>query len=265
MGCLYSCTMVLKIPYKMKYVNNTYKFTNDYVDLWLKDGDCVCVTKMQLILSLSLFIFFLTTRHPIISVKRFFFPASIITAAWVLWRLNNAQGKSSKWPACPAYVNYTGYIEKWLSHVYTQRSCSVTEIHEASRAFFSFFFLDKTNNVTYFFYSLCALGSRWPRCVTLRGLPLHGGVAVAPGRFQLAVTPLTADRGITRSEHISSTDSLQRWDPATEPRSTQQDLQKDAFFHKCLEKFDDDRIFPKTKQKIIANNKRIPVINVSYN
>lgn len=90
--------------------------------------------------SLSLFLFFLTTRHPIISVKRFFFPASIITAAWVLWRLNNAQGKSSKWPACPAYVNYTGYIEKWLSHVYTQRSCSVTEIHEASRAFFSFFF-----------------------------------------------------------------------------------------------------------------------------
>lgn len=58
MGCLYSCTMVLKIPYKMKYVNNTYKFTNDYVDLWLKDGDCVCVTKMQLILSLSLLIFF---------------------------------------------------------------------------------------------------------------------------------------------------------------------------------------------------------------
>lgn len=134
---------------------------------------------------------------------------------------------------------------------------------------FSFLMPQKTWDSTWShqrdFYSLCALGSRWPRCVTLRGLPLHGGVAVAPGRFHLAVTPLTADRGITRSEHISSTDSLQRWDPATEPRSTQQDLQKDAFFHKCLEKFDDDRIFPKTKQKIIANNKRIPVINVSYN
>lgn len=88
---------------------------------------------------------------------------------------------------------------------------------------------------------------------------------MAPERFQLAVTPLTADRGITRSKHISSTDPLQRWDPATEPRSTQRHLQKDAFFHKCLEKFDDNRIFPKTKQKLIANNKRIPVINVSCN
>lgn len=115
-------------------------------------------------------------------------------------------------------------------------------------SFQSSFVWDSTWSHQRDFYALCALGSRWPRCVTLRGLPLHGGVAVAPKRFHLAVTPLTADRGITRSEHISWTDSLQRWDPATEPRSTQQDLQKDAFFHKCLEKSNDNRIFPKTKQ-----------------
>ena len=57
----------------------------------------------------------------------------------------------------------------------------------------------------------------WPRSVILRGLPLHGWVAVVPNRFHFVIIPLTVDCGIFRSKEISRLDLLHRWHPITVP------------------------------------------------
>ena len=61
------------------------------------------------------------------------------------------------------------------------------------------------------------LSIRWPLSVILRGLPLHGWVAVIPNRFHFVIIPLTVDCGIFRSEEISQLDLLHRWHPITVP------------------------------------------------
>ena len=59
---------------------------------------------------------------------------------------------------------------------------------------------------------------RWPRSVSLRGLPLRGRVAVVPKHFHFLIIQLTVDCGIFRNEEISWLDLLHRWHPITVPR-----------------------------------------------
>ncbi len=53
--------------------------------------------------------------------------------------------------------------------------------------------------------------------VTLHGLSLHDWVAAVPKFFNFPIMSLTVDRGISRRDDISQTDSLQRWHPVSVP------------------------------------------------
>ncbi len=53
--------------------------------------------------------------------------------------------------------------------------------------------------------------------VTSHGLSLHGWVAAVPKFFHFPIISLTVDRGISRRDDISQTDSLQRWHPVSVP------------------------------------------------